>query len=172
MATQADARVAAAALHFACQKGHVDAARALLAGGGKVTCRTSKGATPLHFAAQSGCVRLVEILLRKRADVRAQNKQGKTPVDVATGEAKALLERKLAEVAATAEAEPGAAGGDEAAEAEPSPAEAEAVAGGAAVAEPTAAGSKRGSVAEAADAPADAKRPKVPLTFFDGEEAE
>ena len=140
-----------------------------------MTCRTSKGATPLHYAAQSGCVRLVEILLRKRADVRAQNKQGKTPVDVATGEAKALLERKLAEVVATAEAEPGAAGGDEAAEAEPSAAEAEAVAVGAAeaaVAEPTAARSKRGSVAEAADAPADAKRPKVPLTFFDGEEEE
>ena len=151
----------------------------MLAGGGKVTCRTSKGATPLHYAAQSGCVRLVEILLRKRADLRAQNKQGKTPVDVATGEAKPLLERKLAEAAAAAEKEPGAAGGDEAAEAEPSEAEAAAVAdvaaGGAAdaaAAGPAAAGSKRSSVAEAVDAPADAKRPKVNLTFYDGADGE
>ena len=145
-----------------------------------MTCRTSKGATPLHFAAQSGCARLVEILLRKRADLKAQNKQGKTPVDVATGEAKPLLERKLAEAAAAAQKEPAATGGDEADEAEPSAAEAAAdrvaasgAADAAAAAEPAPAGSKRTSVAEAAaDAPADAKRPKVNLTFYDGEEDE
>ena len=146
-----------------------------------MTCRTSKGATPLHFEAQSGCARLVEILLRKRADLKAQNKQGKTPVDVATGEAKPLLERKLAEAAAAAQKEPAATGGDEADEAEPSAAEAAAdrvaapcggAADAAAAAEPAPAGSKRTSVAEAADAPADAKRPKVNLTFYDGEEDE
>ena len=43
-----------AALHFACQKGHLDAVRMLLAGGAKVQCRTAKGATALHFAAKSG----------------------------------------------------------------------------------------------------------------------
>ena len=115
----------------------------------------------------AGCPRLVEILLRKRADLRAQNKQGKTPVDVATGEAKPLLEQKLAEAAAAA-AEPGAEPDsvEAAAAAEPC-AEAAVVAEDAAAAEP--AGSKR-SVAEAADAAADAKRPKVNLTFYDGED--
>ena len=174
---------ACAALHFACQKGHVDAARALLAGGAKVTCKTSKGATPLHHAAQSGacsascasrvprltacagCVRLVEILLRKRADPRAQNKQGKTPADVATGEAKPLLERKLAEAAASAEA---ADGGEAAGAEEPSAPDDTPVA----AVEPAAAGAKR-SLAEDIPASADtdkAKKPKVVLTFDDGEE--
>lgn len=103
----------------------------------------------------------MEVLLRKRADLRAQNKQGKTPVDVATGEAKALLEQKLAEAAAApaaAEAPPFEADGGEAeapsAEAAEQP-----------TAEP-AAGSKRGTTEIG---PSEAKRPKVVLSFDAGE---
>jgi ankyrin repeat protein len=51
---------ARAALHFACQKGHVDAARTLITAGAKVQCRTAKGATPLHYAAQAGAFVVAE----------------------------------------------------------------------------------------------------------------
>ena len=38
-------------------------------------------------------MRLIELLLRKHADRHAVNKQGKTPIDLASGEALALLQQ-------------------------------------------------------------------------------
>jgi hypothetical protein len=115
-------------------------------------------------------VRLVEALLRKRADLRAQNRQGKTPVDVATGDAKPLLEQKLAEAAAAAASaaaeEPSAAAEDAQAGA-PAP-HAEAEAGGAAAEPAAGAGSKRSLADGVADS--NAKRPKVVLSFDAGED--
>ena len=112
------------------------------------------------------------MLLRKRADLRAQNKQGKTPADVATGEAKPLLERKLAEAAAVSAAAEAAAapGGDSLAEAEAAAPSAGVAAAAAAAVELAAAGPKRSLDAEPGAANADAKRPKVILSFYAGED--
>ncbi len=130
-------------------------------------------------------MRLIELLLRKRADPLAANKQGKTPIDLAKGEALAALQQKLAAgaddakaaAAGEAAAEGAAAAGDVA-----GPALApEAAPGGAASAEappqasePTHATLKRGGAAAVADTTAAddagaAKRPKVTLSFDDGE---
>ena len=117
-------------------------------------------------------MRLVEVLLRKRPDLRAQNKQGKTPVDVATGDAKALLEQKLAEANASAAAEPPAAATDDeqAETAAPSP---DVPVDGGAVAEPAVAepvtGSKRSISESVGVAHPKAKQPRVVLSFDDGE---
>lgn len=115
-------------------------------------------------------MRLVEALLRKRADLRAQNKQGKTPVDVATGDAKPLLEQKLAEAAAAAASSAAAGEAPEDAQAGAPEPRAEADASAAAAEPAAAAGSKRSLAEGAAAADADAKRPKVVLSFDAGED--
>ena len=153
------------ALHFACQKGHLDCARALLSAGARAQCRTAKGATPLHYAVAlppgPACERLVQLLLRKKADPLAQNKQGKTPLELATTSTRALLlkagERAVEEPQAAAADAPQQPVAAQEAEAhhkrKPQAAE-----------EPDAA-------EEAAEA-APVKRTKVELSFHDGDEAE
>lgn len=71
------------AIHFACQKGHLEVVRTLLSVGVSVKSITRKGLTPLHYAAQGSHFELVKYLVKKGANVRATTKAGKNPADVA-----------------------------------------------------------------------------------------
>jgi ankyrin repeat protein len=71
------------ALHFASWKGHVDAARALLAAGADVNAHSKMGhwgTTPLHAAAHGNQRPIAELLIEHGADVNALDSGGKTPL--------------------------------------------------------------------------------------------
>ena len=70
-------------LHFACQKGHWDAARELVNSGANPKALTYKKENALHFAAGAGNKRLVEMLLKRRTNPMQRNKKGKRPSEVA-----------------------------------------------------------------------------------------
>ena len=53
------------------------------------------GNTPLHLSSLKGDSDCVQVLLQSNAPVLVRNKSGKTPIDIATGEAKALLDEYM-----------------------------------------------------------------------------
>lgn len=80
------------ALHFSCQKGHLEVARVLFAAGAKATNPTRKGQSPLHFAVQTGNEALIKLVFRKAPEMRNfKNKRGELPSDLATDQIKTLL---------------------------------------------------------------------------------
>jgi ankyrin repeat protein len=71
------------AIHFACQKGHLDVVRVLHTSGASVKAANRKGMTPLHFAVQGSHLELIKYLIRKGADLKAKNKGGQIPMHLA-----------------------------------------------------------------------------------------
>lgn len=74
------------ALHFACQQGHVDLAKLLIAHGAKLETRNSKLMTPLHLAAQNGHSSIAEMLLSKGAEINAKTLKDVTALHLAARE--------------------------------------------------------------------------------------
>ena len=73
-------------LHFACQQGHLEAARVLVAAGAPVDARDSYGNTPLWravFAFQGGDPELIRLLLDAGADPDCKNNTDRSPRDMA-----------------------------------------------------------------------------------------
>jgi ankyrin repeat protein len=73
-------------LQLACQQGHVEAARVLLAVGAPVDTRDSYGNTPLWravLAFQGGDPKLIRMLLDAGADPDLKNNTDRSPRDVA-----------------------------------------------------------------------------------------
>eukprot|EP00727_Mastigamoeba_balamuthi_P012208 m51a1_g761 hypothetical protein (228) ;mRNA; r:555311-556321 len=70
------------ALHYACSKGHAEAASLLLQKGARVAVKDSTGMTPLHRAVSGGPA-IVELLLSNGASVDARNKSGETALHIA-----------------------------------------------------------------------------------------
>eukprot|EP00271_Cylindrocystis_brebissonii_P000165 TRINITY_DN10216_c0_g1_i2.p1 TRINITY_DN10216_c0_g1~~TRINITY_DN10216_c0_g1_i2.p1 ORF type:complete len:204 (+),score=56.75 TRINITY_DN10216_c0_g1_i2:341-952(+) len=89
------------ALHFACQKGHLEAVRVLLAAGAKVTAVTRKGMSPLHFAVQNGTLAVVKVMARKGPQMLTEaDKKGQLPLNLAKNdEVKCLLDEVRQEAA-------------------------------------------------------------------------
>lgn len=71
------------AIHFACQKGHLDVVRVLHSSGASVKAANRKGMTPLHFAVQGSHLEVIKYLIRKGADLKAKNKGGQIPMHLA-----------------------------------------------------------------------------------------
>jgi len=63
-----------AALHVACQEGHIRVAEILLQGGASLEQETKDGRTPLYIASWKGYSNIVEELLRREADPNHQKK--------------------------------------------------------------------------------------------------
>jgi ankyrin repeat protein len=73
-------------LHMACQQGHLEVARVLLAAGAPVDARDSYGNTPLWkavFAFQGGEPELIRLLLDAGADPDCKNTTDRSPRDMA-----------------------------------------------------------------------------------------
>jgi ankyrin repeat protein len=70
-------------LHYACAKGHLDAASFLIANGANVNALSLGGTTPLMMAVQSGNELLVKLLLDKGADLQLRNTEGISAIDIA-----------------------------------------------------------------------------------------
>ena len=69
------------ALMFACEKGHVEAARLLLEKGAAVDAQDENGVTPLMTACEEGHVEVARLLLEKGADRTLADKEGRTALD-------------------------------------------------------------------------------------------
>ena len=73
------------ALHCACRRGHVEAARLLLeANADKDKACGDPGSTPMHFSCERGHVEVVQLLLEANADKDKGNKYGATLLIVAS----------------------------------------------------------------------------------------
>jgi ankyrin repeat protein len=73
-------------LHLACQQGHLEVARLLVAAGAPVDLRDSYGNTPLWravFAFQGGDPELIRLLLDAGADPDSRNDMGRSSRDMA-----------------------------------------------------------------------------------------
>ncbi|CAL4115632.1 unnamed protein product, partial [Meganyctiphanes norvegica] len=70
-------------LHKACQNGHHDAAKALLAKGCQRQPTDCNGNTPLHYAAFTGMIQLGKLLLDNGHELLIKNTSGNTPLDEA-----------------------------------------------------------------------------------------
>jgi hypothetical protein len=68
------------ALHYACQRGNVAIAHALIKAGFEVNSKNDSGETPLHIAAFGRYPLLVELLVDNGAEINAGNKYGETPL--------------------------------------------------------------------------------------------
>lgn len=76
-----------AALHIACNQGHIEVARALLVAGANPNApanRAGGSATPIFNVVRSGKLPLVKLLLEHGADVNFANANGVTPLEYAT----------------------------------------------------------------------------------------
>mmetsp|Transcript_24204 Transcript_24204/g.74612 ORF Transcript_24204/g.74612 Transcript_24204/m.74612 type:complete len:122 (-) Transcript_24204:75-440(-) len=72
-------------LFGACQRGHFDCARVLLARGANPNARqTTSGGTPLRVATSKGYANIVRLLLGHGAERAPTDAFGNTPLDVAT----------------------------------------------------------------------------------------
>jgi len=67
------------ALHRACEKGHSDAACALVDIGADVNCLMYDLSTPLHLAVGASHKDTVQVLVTLGADLKAKNQLGETP---------------------------------------------------------------------------------------------
>ncbi len=91
------------ALHLAIERGAVATAGAvaryilsiieeLVKRGAWVDSRNQRGQTALHLAAERGKINIVNLLLEKGASVNIKDNNDQLPVDVATGQAKSVLQ--------------------------------------------------------------------------------
>ena len=89
-------------LHFAAQKGHLDALCLLLAARAKASVVTRKGFTPLHFAVSNGSLDCVRALGKKTPEAMGLvNGKGQLPIHLAkSDEMKELLKKLEIEAAA------------------------------------------------------------------------
>jgi len=101
------------ALHWACERGHVDIARTLLDAGTDTNIKDFRGNTALHHAAASGSAEVVRLLLERGADKNALNDAGGTPLVVCReqGSEKQLPEGKKEVEALLDDAAEGSTGG-------------------------------------------------------------
>ena len=101
-------------LTFASSKGNPAVVLALIEGGANVNYSRSDGATSLILAAQNGHIEVVRALLAANADPRIVSHKGNTAFSLAKAQnhpvITALLEARLAELAATALAPAAGAG--------------------------------------------------------------
>ena len=82
------------ALHWACIKGHLECAKALLRAGADINKQDDFGWTPLMEAANWGRIEVVRELLKRGAKKDLKDKDGDTAYDMGynnTAEIKALL---------------------------------------------------------------------------------
>jgi ankyrin repeat protein len=86
-----------AALHFAAQFNHYEAAALILKAGGDPNPVNRYGSTPLMQAVKNGHLETVEVLLRKGADVNAADYTGKTAADHARDLRRTAILRRLKE---------------------------------------------------------------------------
>ena len=80
------------ALNWACDRGHLECAKALLGAGADINKQKNDGRTPLMLAANWGNIEVVRELLKRGAKKELKDKDGKTAYDLASNEEiKALL---------------------------------------------------------------------------------
>ena len=79
------------ALHYACNNGHLECAKALLGAGADINKQDIDGQTPLMWAAQWGKIEVVRELLKRGAKKELKSKDGRTAYDRGNDEIKALL---------------------------------------------------------------------------------
>jgi ankyrin repeat protein len=92
-------------LHRAAWKGHLEAARVLIAAGADVNAQDRQphyGGTPLHTAAHGNQRSVADLLIAHGADVAARNAAGRTPLDETTAHKATPVARLLREHGATA----------------------------------------------------------------------
>jgi ankyrin repeat protein len=82
-------------LIMACQKGHLEVARALLAKDANINKKDKNGASALYRACTMGHLSIVQLLLEKRAQVDCETNQGGTPLIVACQEGHLEIARAL-----------------------------------------------------------------------------
>jgi len=70
-------------LQIACDKGHLDAVRALLVAEADIDAKDCRERTPLHLVCFKNNSEIVKVLLEKGAGVRVKNRRGETPLHVA-----------------------------------------------------------------------------------------
>eukprot|EP00937_MAST-01D_sp_MAST-1D-sp2_P002026 g2026.t1 len=86
-----DSESGLSALHYAADRGHVEAARLLLSHGAKIEGRDADGLTPLHTAVLNDQLDIVRMLLDRGADPATRDDDGDSPLANADGELKQLL---------------------------------------------------------------------------------
>ena len=69
------------ALHRACNKGHLECAKALLGAGADINKQSNGGRTPLMGAAWNGKIEVVRELLKRGAKKELKNNDGDTAYD-------------------------------------------------------------------------------------------
>ena len=73
------------ALHKACERGHLECAKALLGAGADINKQTNYGKTPLILAANNDNIEVVKELLKAGANKKLKNKYGETAYDLTCG---------------------------------------------------------------------------------------
>lgn len=71
-------------LHWAADRGHVEAVQLLINAGASTKSKDSEGQTALHYAASCGHGKVVNILLEAGSDPEAIDNDGERPVDLAS----------------------------------------------------------------------------------------
>lgn len=74
------------ALHWACDKGHLDIVHLLLQSGADKDAKTHQNMTPLHCACSAGHFDVIRALLQYGADKDAKNRDGWAPIHYAADE--------------------------------------------------------------------------------------
>ena len=79
------------ALMDAANRGHLNAVRALIAGGASVDACDKFGSTALHYASKAGELTICGILIAAGAEHSIPNKHGKTPLDLGRGNSNVVV---------------------------------------------------------------------------------
>jgi ankyrin repeat protein len=83
-------------LHFACDRGQLEAVRALLLAGADPNAREEQGQTPLMYAVVCECdatADIADLLIRAGADVEAKDNDGVSPLEQCSEVLRARLQR-------------------------------------------------------------------------------
>jgi ankyrin repeat protein len=79
------------ALHWACDRGHVDLLRILLDRSASVDLQDSDGQSGLHYAVACEHVEITEMLVKAGADINKADADGDSPLSSASKKMKPLL---------------------------------------------------------------------------------